>query len=553
VLFNNVFFNNWAGTRGVNNVTGIGAGGPGDVNSWDMGIYPPTPGFQLSPTNSFLGSNTGVNASGSNILDSNGPDVVSTHNIPLTFTSWRTNVNFIGAIMVTADLPPALMGNYHLDSFASPASPAKNSGAASKALPGYQQPPTTLNAPSIDFDNQGRPALGSFDMGADELPALADLSITKTDGKTTVQRGEQIRYTIVVSNAGPENVTGAVVTDSFPSALSGTINWTCATTGGATCGGASTGSGTINRTVNIPMGGSVTFTTTSGNVSNTATGSFSNTATVTAPAGITESNPANNSASDTDTIPTADLSISMGRTPLIVPTGGNVTYNITVSNLGPDAVTGAGVSDTVPGGISGATWTCTASGGATCPAANGSGSINGLVNLPANTGSVSFTLTGNVTAAAGASLSNSATVTVPVGVVDPSTGNNTATNTTTVAPPIHVGDLDVAASNQSASNWQASVTVTVHNATHTNAGALVVVIGTWNVGDPSPVTCITGLSGTCTLSRGGLSRASISSATFTVTSAARPLPLGGYLSSANHDPDSGVQASNGTTITVNRP
>jgi uncharacterized repeat protein (TIGR01451 family) len=553
VLFNNVFFNNWAGTRGVNNVSGIGAGGSGDVNSWDLGVYPPSLGFQLSPTNSFLGSNTGVNASGSNILDSNGPDVIATHNIPLTFTSWRTNVNFIGAIMVTADLPPALMGNYHLDPFASPASPAKNSGAAFKALPGYQQPPTTLNAPSFDFDNQGRPALGSFDMGADEIPALADLSITKTDGKTTVQRGEQIRYTIVVSNAGPENVTGATLTDTFPSALSGTINWTCATTGDATCGGGSTGSGTINRTVNIPMGGTVTFTTTSGSVSNTASGSFSNTAAVTAPAGITESNPANNSATDTDTIPTADLSISMGRTPLIVSTGDTVTYNITVSNLGPDAVTGAGVSDTIPSGISGATWTCTASGGATCPAASGSGNIGGLVNLPANTGSVTFTLTGNVTAAAGATLNNSASVTVPVGVVDPSTGNNTATNTTSVLPSVHVGDLDFVSSNQNASNWQATVTVTIHTTNHTAVGAGTIVSGTWSSGGGGTVICFTNASGQCTFTRTGFSRSSLSSVTFTVTSVTRLLPLSGYLSSANHDPDSGAQASNGTTITVNRP
>ena len=40
--------------------------------------------------------------------------VIQTLDIPLTFTSWRTNINFIGAIMVTADLPPNLMGNYHL-------------------------------------------------------------------------------------------------------------------------------------------------------------------------------------------------------------------------------------------------------------------------------------------------------------------------------------------------------------------------------------------------------------------------------------------------------
>ncbi len=549
VLFNDVFYNNWAGTRGVNNVTGIGAGGAGDVNPWDMGVYPSNGVSLLSPTNSVLQTNIGVNASGSNsALD---PKVKSTHDIPMTFTSWRTNVNFVGAIMVTADLPPALMGNYHLDPFASPASPAKNTGAASKSVPPYQQPPANLSAPTFDFDNQGRPALGNFDMGADEIPALADLSITKTDGKTTVQRGEAISYSIVVSNAGPEAVTGAAVTDNFPSALSGTINWNCATTGGATCGGTSTGSGNINRAVNIPSGGTVTFTTTSGTVSNTASGSFSNTAYVAIPSGITDPNPGNNTATDTDSIPTADLSVSMSRTPLIVLSGGMVTYNITVANLGPDSVTGAGVSNTLPASLTGGTWTCVASGGATCPA-SGSGNISALVNLPANTGSVTFALSANVPATTTGTLSNTATVTVPVGILDPSTVNNAATNTATVLPSIHIGDLDFTSTNVAGNNWQAVITVMVHNANHTAVGSGTIVSGTWSSGSSSTVACIINSAGTCTFTR-SFSRSTVPSATFTITNLVRLIPLSGYLSTANHDPDSGAQASNGAAITATRP
>jgi hypothetical protein len=33
----------------------------------------------------------------------------------------------------------------------------------------------------------------------------------------------------------------------------------------------------------------------------------------------------------------------------------------------------------------------------------------------------------------------------------------------------------------------------------------------------------------------------------------RLIPLSGYLSTANHDPDSGAQASNGAAITATRP
>jgi len=46
--------------------------------------------------------------------------------------------------------------------------------------------------------------------------AQADLSITKTDGVTTVTPGGTATYTITASNAGPSNATGATVADTFP-------------------------------------------------------------------------------------------------------------------------------------------------------------------------------------------------------------------------------------------------------------------------------------------------------------------------------------------------
>jgi hypothetical protein len=92
------------------------------------------------------------------------------------------------------------------------------------------------------------------------------------------------------------------VNDTFPNQLSGQINWTCSTAGGANCGGGN-GNGTINRTVNMPVNSTITFTTTSGSVSNTTTAtSLSNTATVTAPANRLDTNTANNSATDTTSI-----------------------------------------------------------------------------------------------------------------------------------------------------------------------------------------------------------------------------------------------------------
>ncbi|HEX2834333.1 MAG TPA: IPTL-CTERM sorting domain-containing protein [Thermoanaerobaculia bacterium] len=48
----------------------------------------------------------------------------------------------------------------------------------------------------------------------------ADLAITKTASDTTPQSGDQVTFTIVVTNNGPDQATGVVVTDDLPSGMS---------------------------------------------------------------------------------------------------------------------------------------------------------------------------------------------------------------------------------------------------------------------------------------------------------------------------------------------
>src|SRR6185503_3831726 len=137
------------------------------------------------------------------------------------------------------------------------------------------------------------------------LGAQADLAITKTDDATTFTPGLIQSYTIVASNAGPSNASGATVSDAFPAALN-RCNWTCAGAGG-TC--TASGSGDISDTVSLPAGGSVTYSVSCFSDSS-ATGTLSNTATVAAPAGVTDPDSANNSATDTDTLtPMAGVSL----------------------------------------------------------------------------------------------------------------------------------------------------------------------------------------------------------------------------------------------------
>ena len=86
----------------------------------------------------------------------------------------------------------------------------------------------------------------------DLLTPVADLSITKTDEVESVVPGMIIRYTLVVRNAGPSAVIGALVQDPASAALQG-VRWTCVASGGSSC--LAEGIGPIATTVNLAPGG----------------------------------------------------------------------------------------------------------------------------------------------------------------------------------------------------------------------------------------------------------------------------------------------------------
>jgi uncharacterized repeat protein (TIGR01451 family) len=264
--------------------------------------------------------------------------------------------------------------------------------------------------------------------------ATADLSITNDDGVTAATPGGSVSYTITASNLGPDDAPGTTIGDSFPAAL--TCGWSCVGTGGGTC--KASGFGNINDSVNLPSGASVTYTANC-NVSAAATGSLSNTAMVIAAGGITDPTPANNSATDTDTLPAATVPANLGITitdgaTTAVP-GTPVVYTITASNAGPNDAPGSTVADTFPATLTACTWTC-ASGNGTCTA-SGSGNINDVVNLP-NGGSVTYTATCSIAPGATGSLANTATVTPPAAVSDATSANNSATDTDTLTPKVNL-------------------------------------------------------------------------------------------------------------------
>ncbi|MFN7962487.1 MAG: GEVED domain-containing protein [Thermoanaerobaculia bacterium] len=311
----------------------------------------------------------------------------------------------------------------------------------------------TVAAPTFDPNLANNSATDT-----DTLGPQADLSVTKTDGSATEVPGTTVTYTITVTSGGPSDVTGATVADTFPATITG-VTWTCVGATGGTC--PASGSGNINASVNLPTGSTVTFTAT-GNIAASATGTLSNTATVTAPGGVTDPTPANNSATDTDTLtPQADVAITKTDGSATEVPGTTVTYTITASNAGPSNAPAASVVDTFPATITGVTWTCVGAGGGTCPA-SGSGNINATVSLPSG-GSVTFTATGTIASSATGSLSNTASVGAGAGVTDPTPGNNSATDTDTLTPQTDLSITKVDDADPPAPGAHLTYTITVQN------------------------------------------------------------------------------------------
>jgi uncharacterized repeat protein (TIGR01451 family) len=117
----------------------------------------------------------------------------------------------------------------------------------------------------------------------------------------------------------------------------------------------------------------------------------------------------------------ADLEISKADSPDPVTVGDNLTYTITVTNLGPDAATNVVVTDTLPSGV---TFVSASPG---CVHSAGVVTCN-LGNIPAGD---SVTITIVVTVTAPGTISNTATVTSDT--LDPNTANNSDAEPTEVS------------------------------------------------------------------------------------------------------------------------
>ena len=135
----------------------------------------------------------------------------------------------------------------------------------------------------------------------------------------------------------------------------------------------------------------------------------------------------------------SDLQITDSNGANSLAPGQAVVYEVLVANAGPYAATGAILDVPVPAGLSDVLWSCNPIQFASCPQAQGAGAITALpLDLP-NAGVLRFLVSGNVSAAIGATVQHTATITVADPMQDIDAGNNIATDADPVAAPgIHI-------------------------------------------------------------------------------------------------------------------
>lgn len=266
------------------------------------------------------------------------------------------------------------------------------------------------------------------------VEARVDLAVTKGASPEPVIAGETLTYTLTVTNLGPSPSTGAVVSDVLPAGV----------TFLASADGCVEAGGTVTCPIAALASGNSQTATFQVTVDPSQITPLVNTATVVG----NETDP----VSPNNTSPTVTTTV-MAESDLVVTVtdgqtqanpGDTVTYTLTVAKSGPSDAPGTQVQDAFPAALLNVTWTCTPSAGSSCSAA-GSGDIDDMADLAAS-GSVVYEATGTVDINFAGSLENTATATPAVGVDDPNTSNNTATDVTEVTSPADVsGTLEVLA------------------------------------------------------------------------------------------------------------
>ncbi len=264
----------------------------------------------------------------------------------------------------------------------------------------------------------------------------ADMAVYKFGPPTTV-RGQNITYSFLAVNVGPDTAHNIVISDPIPAGLTfvSSSGGTCSVVGNVfQCTVASLPSGQSTQLI------SVTFAVPT--IQNCTAGSITNTATITA---STLDPIATNNTSTIQTpvtCPSNDSDLAIVKTgPATAIRGQNITYSLTVTNNGTSAnPTTYTVTDPVPSGM---TFVPTGSS-ANCSLQGANVVCTGSLGFGPGPQSTQLSLVFNLTTLASCTQTTATnTVTVTGSNPDPVSTNNSSTATTTVTCPSVTSDIAV--------------------------------------------------------------------------------------------------------------
>ncbi|HYC91466.1 MAG TPA: DUF11 domain-containing protein [Thermoanaerobaculia bacterium] len=452
----------------------------GGARTWTIApAFVQQSGFGSAPVPYSGVTTLNVNTSVSGFFPSNSPDTF------VVTPSATTTINIDAGQPWPSEAPPHDTLDFELAGVVSPVF------TATLGPDGYSGSLTSANRQPINFAEIER-----------FIDAPVDLQITKTDNATADVAGTTVTYDVIVTNNGGAFISGVAVTDIVPPQLIN-VTWIC-NAAGATCGGS--GSGNINDVATfLPMGTAQYHIT--GTIDPGFTGTLTNTATVTTPPDWMETNPANNTATDTtEVVANADLVVTKsgpGGTPFA---GDTLTYTITLRNDGPSSAQNVSLTDAIPAHTTFVSFT--AAPGYTCatPPAGGTGNVTCTrAALAPSATADTFTLVVDTagTTPGGTAIANTATATTTTPADNPS--NSTATATTTLASQ---SDLIVTKSGPDGTTTFAggelTYTITLRNAGPSDAQSVtltdVIPASTTFVSFTAApgYTCVTGSTVTCT-------------------------------------------------------
>jgi uncharacterized repeat protein (TIGR01451 family) len=252
-----------------------------------------------------------------------------------------------------------------------------------------------FGAPGITINSASavNTVIGSGTMPAGGALAPVVGPYTLAPAATAIAAGATHQYDVTINYTVTAGITAAAETCSAPGVGSGQVN-TGATAGGLRNRSTATATGGSARTVDACQSISVADIQALKAQRAGTTGAFQTTA----------------------------LSVNQGQI---------IQYQLTYTNAGPEAANGAIFADAIPSNITGVSIVSTTpSSGVTCSGSLAGNSLSGSVAAWPSAGTCTLLIQG--TASTSGTVTNTTTVTIPAGIVDPAIANNTSSLSTII-------------------------------------------------------------------------------------------------------------------------